>query len=184
MRRRHWSREGNFPALFPCMHHGLTRINSVVPGRCDNMCLREANSRHTPSMPSHLRHLLFSLSLLAAILLASTPTLGRIAQVRQIPDASTLSSHFCGDAHAPTQRLLAMWLQEQALRKLLQAPHGDHQPDCEYCPLLASLVFVAIMLVAVLWMAPAATPRPPAIRSRRTDLHPCGLGSRGPPIAL
>jgi len=70
---------------------------------------------------------------------------------------------------------------EQAPGPPGRSPHEGHA-DCAYCPLLAS-----VLLAAVLPLPPAAGQRPerwdPPLRSARLDyLHPCGLGSRGPPV--
>lgn len=64
-----------------------------------------------------------------------------------------------------------------------QAPHEHGGPDCAYCPLLLSLLVAAAWLLwlraatarVVLPSWPASTPR--------AFIHPCGLGSRGPPRA-
>lgn len=62
------------------------------------------------------------------------------------------------------------------------APHEGHA-DCAYCPLLASVLPVAVLPL------PPATGRehdrwyPPLRTARLGYLHPCGLGSRGPPLS-
>lgn len=62
------------------------------------------------------------------------------------------------------------------------APHEGHA-DCAYCPLLASVLLVAVPPM------PQATGRqhdrwhPPLRTARLGYLHPCGLGSRGPPVS-
>lgn len=135
-------------------------------------------------MTNRLRHLLLSLSLLAAVLLAAVPTLGRIAQAQQVPDAATLAANFCGDAHAPLHRMLALWQKEQALRQPMQSPHGEHTPDCDYCPLLASLVALAFIALGV-WSPGTRTFRLLRVGSAHLAFrHPSGLGSRGPPVTL
>ena len=57
--------------------------------------------------------------------------------------------------------------------------------DCAYCPVLNTLA--ALVLCVVFALAPPARTQPwtahraPLPRAR---WHPCGLGSRGPPLAL
>lgn len=61
------------------------------------------------------------------------------------------------------------------------APHEDHG-DCAYCPLLASLLLLGVVRLPPRVGTPAGDwrrlPRPAALRF----IHPCGLGSRGPPV--
>ena len=57
---------------------------------------------------------------------------------------------------------------------------GD--PDCDYCPLLASMLTAPGVALVALPLpgasAPAIAPEAPRLRW----LHPFGLGSRGPPL--
>ncbi|UNK50767.1 DUF2946 family protein [Lysobacter sp. S4-A87] len=65
-------------------------------------------------------------------------------------------------------------------------PGGDlPMQDCAYCPVLNTLVALVLCVVFALAAAQRQRQAPP----RRTALpgarwHPCGLGSRGPPLAL
>ncbi|MBE2210810.1 MAG: DUF2946 family protein [Xanthomonadaceae bacterium] len=134
-------------------------------------------------MSPRLRHLLHSLSLLAIVLLSTVPTLGRIAEARRVPDAAALATRFCGSVHTSIHRLVALWQQEDRLQRAA-AQGGDAQhPDCDYCPLLAALVSVALLLLALLRLDVARLGWV-AISICRLRWHPCGLGSRGPPLAL
>ncbi len=133
-------------------------------------------------MKTRFRHLWLHLSLMSALLLAAVPTLGRIAETRQAPDATTLAAHFCGDPGAPATRLAALWQQEQALRQAIEQPEGERRhADCDYCPLLAALVIPAIPSLALAARPPALRGWQPVARIRCDEPHPCGLGSRGPP---
>lgn len=144
------------------------------------------------------------LALVAALLLAAVPTLGRLAP--QLSQA----------VHAAHQGLLALCT-TQGLRYVSLAPragadavsghgvshgagHGGHPgaahhshggdgapphdhgaPDCAYCPLLLSLLVAGCWL---LWLHAGGVHGMPPTRFRaasRAFLHPCGLGSRGPP---
>lgn len=61
-----------------------------------------------------------------------------------------------------------------------QGGHDAHM-DCDYCPLLLSLLaFAALLLLA---LPVVLLLRMPAARawSRWPEPYPCGLGSRGPP---
>lgn len=64
------------------------------------------------------------------------------------------------------------------------ASPGHDGADCDYCPLLASLLLLALCLALCppFRRPPSAGPR--HADSRREWRHPCGLGSRGPPLAL
>ncbi|HTD29496.1 MAG TPA: DUF2946 family protein [Xanthomonadaceae bacterium] len=64
-------------------------------------------------------------------------------------------------------------------------PHGaGDQDDCAYCPLLASLAVLAFVLLILpplrppAWI-PARQGHVPRVAAR----YPCGIGSRGPPLA-
>lgn len=60
-------------------------------------------------------------------------------------------------------------------------PHEHGAPDCAYCPLLLSLLVAGCWL---LWLRAGGVRAVPPTRFRaasRAFLHPCGLGSRGPP---
>ena len=112
------------------------------------------------------------LAFVAALLLALLPTVGRIAQARA-----------AGHDAAPA------WVElctVQGLRTVLlpasPAPDPHAGVDCEYCPLLAAAV---APVVGALSVPPPALP--PALCTSpapvtRTQPHPCGLGSRGPPL--
>ena len=56
--------------------------------------------------------------------------------------------------------------------------------DCAYCPLLAG---TALLLVAIVgWLAPIIASLLPVLwpKPEKSFFHPCGLGSRGPPVFL
>jgi hypothetical protein len=132
---------------------------------------------------SAFRRPMARLALVAVLLLALVPTLGRIAQARAagvdaapswaalctarglqpvlLPASAHAAGHGNGEAPAPS-------------------PRGGG--DCDYCPLLATALPLAI---APLSVPPAAAPAPALCTSRtsptREAPHPCGLGSRGPP---
>ncbi|MCD9097295.1 DUF2946 family protein [Luteimonas fraxinea] len=120
------------------------------------------------------------LSLTAVLLLALLPSIGRIAH-----------------AHDGAPRMILMEMCTMGSDKLVSIvdPHSllDDAPrpapsahvdmqECGYCPLLAAA------LLAVLWFAIARLLHVPQRARvvhafRRVERHPCGLGSRGPPLA-
>jgi hypothetical protein len=131
---------------------------------------------------SAFRRALARLALFATLLLALVPTLGRIAQARDAGgDAAPSWAALC-TARGFERVLLAPAARVAALARG-EGPARPHPAggDCEYCPLLAAAIPVAL---APLSVPPAALP--PALCTRsagpsRAQPHPCGLGSRGPP---
>lgn len=63
-------------------------------------------------------------------------------------------------------------------------PHAGHQGDCDYCPLLRSLLgaFAVVLLTTPATDLPA--PRFHAVVAILPWQYPTGLGSRGPPATL
>jgi hypothetical protein len=122
------------------------------------------------------------LALFAILLLALVPTMGRLAQARSAgADATPSWAALCTvrglesvplppGAHGTTH----------GGDGIPAPPHGSG--DCDYCPLLANAIPLA---VAPLSMLPAVAQAPALCTSRtsptREEPHPCGLGSRGPP---
>jgi hypothetical protein len=112
------------------------------------------------------------LALVAILLLALVPTLGRIAQARAASaDATPSWAALCTMQGLRTPAVPA-------------APPPAHESgDCAYCPLLAATITPSVAALSV----PPITPPPalctsiPAVTRSRS--HPCGLGSRGPPLA-
>ena len=124
------------------------------------------------------------LGVVAALLLALVPGIGRMAQAAGVPALHAEHAHHvpggvpgdaahagsnprstkAGDPPAPSDRRPAI---------------GD--PDCDYCPLLASMAMAPDEVVVAAYPPVAArlaaTFASPRIRWR----HPWGLGSRGPP---
>jgi len=145
------------------------------------------------------------LALVAALLLAAVPTLGRLArqfaqpahlasvpvpstadEVRDIEvatrhaDAHHAAGHRAHEQHAHGHRAAAHHGSGHP-DVPPRAPHEHGGPDCAYCPLLLSLLAAAAWL---LWLRAdaARTVLPPwPASTRRAFVHPCGLGSRGPP---
>lgn len=76
--------------------------------------------------------------------------------------------------------------------KWVQLPDGDSAPshaaqggsDCAYCPMLNAVAVFALLVALLLPAAPRALLERFASAPRPRSHHPCGLGSRGPPLAL
>jgi len=133
------------------------------------------------------------LALVAALLLAAVPTLGRLAPKLAL---ATQAAHAELVALCTAQGL--EYVDPAALQagvhahSASHAGHADHDgtperphdhgaPDCAYCPLLLSLLVAGAWL---LWLRAAAARAPLpswSARPSRAFVHPCGLGSRGPP---
>lgn len=117
------------------------------------------------------------LALLAMLLLVLVPTFGRLA-------AGASSSPDAGWAALCTMtglKYVALGADDDAPVPSQPAGIDGH---CAYCPLLTTVAVFALWL-AMTWprrgQAPRSAWRPAPVCSR---LHPCGLGSRGPPLAL
>lgn len=120
------------------------------------------------------------LALLAVLLLALLPTVGRIAQARVAGhDAAPTWAQLC-----TVQGLRTVLLPGPPYQTPAPAPVPDPHAgvDCEYCPLLSAAVapVVGALSVPLPALPPALCTSPAPLA--RTQPHPCGLGSRGPPL--
>jgi hypothetical protein len=129
------------------------------------------------------------LALVAMLLLATLPTFGRLLATRADTAASAWTAlctasglQYVGLELAGGERSAPGVSHDAGIG--VPAPSGHSDPDCAYCPLLASFA------LAIAWLALAlvrgAAPRLCTWRHvrARKPLHPSGLGSRGPPFAL
>jgi quinol-cytochrome oxidoreductase complex cytochrome b subunit len=122
------------------------------------------------------------LALAAIMLLLAVPTVGRLVERHE-------SDHGALTAICTVGGLKYVGLGHWGDSPPLQTPSPDppHHPgmDCDYCPLLASAIVLAVLVgLFPLPLARKAGARGFASVRPRTFLHPCGLGSRGPPLAL
>ncbi len=126
------------------------------------------------------QHAFAWLSLTAVLLLALLPSIGRISNAQDatprmlLVEMCTMGSNKLVSIVDP-----ASLLDDQP--RPAPSVHVDMQ-DCGYCPLLATA------LLAVLWFAIARLLHIPHHERvvhafRLIERHPCGLGSRGPPLA-
>lgn len=122
----------------------------------------------------------------AVILLLVLPTAGRMLQAPGA-DASVTAPGHAGRDHLAPQAAHA----HHGRHATQAAGHGEQPvlppvpvdgPDCDYCPLLASLVAVAQPGFALPGGAAASAVFPARAAPRLPWLHPNGLGSRGPPL--
>jgi hypothetical protein len=136
------------------------------------------------AMPSVRRphRFLAHLALVAMLLLAALPTVGRLAE----------SSHSVRAALTAICTVQGMKFVDLGARSDLASPAKpapDPAPhpgmDCDYCPILAATL--AAVAIVLLLPPPIRRAVPPTLRRSLPGLgflHPCGLGSRGPPLAL
>ena len=143
------------------------------------------------------------LALVAMLLLATLPTIGRLVQ-------SNPGMHGALTAICTMQGMKFIGMQFNGMQfggmpldgmqpidpgarsdpASPAKPAPDPMPhpgmDCDYCPILAATL-AAVAIVLLLLPPPLRRAVPPAARRPLPDLgflHPCGLGSRGPPPAL
>jgi hypothetical protein len=122
------------------------------------------------------------LAFVAVLLLSLVPTLGRLAQAGTAGSAAPSWAAMCTARGLESVLLLpgAHAATTHGTGEAPAMPHGGG--DCDYCPLLAAAIPVA---VAPLSVPPAVAPSPALCTPRpsiaHAEPHPCGLGSRGPP---
>lgn len=135
----------------------------------------------TATLTATLQAAMARLALAAILLLAMLPTLGRLAE-RGAPAGDSGWAAMCTSAGLAYVRLSGL---------PAAASHDDgggapahpQDADCAYCPLLAALVAAGLWLL----LAPHCDVRRIAVAiahalPRAAVFHPCGLGSRGPPL--
>ncbi len=117
------------------------------------------------------------LALVAMLLLACLPTLGRLTTPSAAGEGSPVWAALC--------TMTGLKYVEVPASDPAPQPHKPlHGEDCAYCPLLTAVAVFALWL-ALAWPSLAVAPiasRTPATRKKKR--YPCGLGSRGPPLAL
>jgi len=130
------------------------------------------------------------LALLAVLLLALVPTLGRLARTAGDGAAGVAPAWAAMCTARGLEAVLlppaahpATQVEGHGIGEAPALPHGNgNGGDCDYCPLLASAIPVPAAPPAI---APSALPAPALCTSRpslaHAEPHPCGLGSRGPP---
>ncbi len=125
------------------------------------------------------------IGLAATLLLVLLPTTGRVVHA-SAAGAGAEGMHEHGRGHA-AHAANAPHAHHAHDGGAVGSGHGDGRPsigdpDCDYCPLLASMLTAPGVALVVLDLpnasAPAIAPEAPRLRW----LQPFGLGSRGPPL--
>lgn len=131
------------------------------------------------------------LALIAVLLMMAMPVASRLVQAGGMSGSTPASwSQLCTvaglkwvdlAAPAPAKLLKGALLNDAAPEKNPAA--ASHDGDCPYCPLAASLILLLVwlLLAAPGWVVRHGQRPAPAQLHRG---HPCGLGSRGPPLAV
>lgn len=131
------------------------------------------------------------LALVATLLLVLLPTLGRLAA--HAPDApqpgwnamcTAAGLELVASKTAARPAGPAIRSESQGHAHDSPAPHRHDDADCDYCPLLASLLAAASCALLLLSQTLRTAVSGLRLVFHRAAFHPCGLGSRGPPIAL
>ncbi len=124
------------------------------------------------------------LALAAMLLLLLMPTVGRLLAGASGARDGGVWTQMCTMAGLKLVKVSAA--DANPVSPITPKPGGDGpMQDCAYCPVLASLVALALCVAFAFAVSTRSRQAPP----RRTPLpwtrwHPCGLGSRGPPLAL
>lgn len=129
-------------------------------------------------MPALRFHRLFlTLALLAALLLAVLPTVGRLAQSGK--DSARTLVELCTDGGLRLVDLAADRRAADDARAPGLGGHGDG--DCAYCSLHWQPLPLRPAVVVPIAFAPPPTDT--GLDATPTPVRPTGLGSRGPPLA-
>lgn len=123
------------------------------------------------------------MALVAVLLLALVPTLGRLAEQRT-EGVGAYWAAICTMTGLKYVDLSQGGIADQSPVPKPSQPDSHPGMDCDYCPLLAAVMVLALWLaLAFPFAGNAFVPLRPML-ARRRQVHPCGLGSRGPPLAL
>jgi hypothetical protein len=124
------------------------------------------------------------LALVAMLLLAALPTVGRLAQPAADGMRAGLEAMCTSAGLRLVDPMAVLHADHHAGGGAPDTPAHPHEgPDCAYCPLLASLaVALACLAVALCDGLPRALAAARRASPQRSRWHPCGLGSRGPPL--
>ena len=125
--------------------------------------------------------LLPALALVAALLLALLPSVGRLYQAAQSAPPDTIA--LC-TVEGFKQAAAPLWALADAAAHHRNPGGEPSAHDCDYCPLLSGLVVLAFIALAFWPLATFSPRRIEAASPRVGRRHPCGLGSRGPPAGF
>lgn len=129
-----------------------------------------------------LNRFMARLALVAMLLLLALPTMGRLAERNDGVDSALAAICTLGGLKYVG---LDHWRAGSALQAPAPAKTDPAGMDCAYCLLLGSVAVFAVLL-GLLPLLFARTVGTSAVAPVRLAVfqHPCGLGSRGPPIAI
>ena len=126
------------------------------------------------------QHAFARLSLTAVLLIALLPSIGRLANAHDASPQMILMEICTMGGDTLVSIVDPHSLLDDTPRAASSA-HLDMQ-DCGYCPLLATAL-LAVVWFAIARLLPVPHRAPAARVFRLAERHPCGLGSRGPPLA-
>ena len=132
---------------------------------------------NSPVRSRPFQHAMTRFALVAMLLLAFVPTANRL-----------LASVGIGVQGSWVELCTVTGLKWVQLSAEDAAPpaHAGHasEGDCAYCPLLNAVAVLALLLALLAPALPRQLLAGFASAPHGAGLHPCGLGSRGPPILL
>ncbi len=137
------------------------------------------------------RHRWFThLALLAAVLLSTLPTLGRLQQALHMAGAAARTEALCtvrGLEHVSLPDAVGLSPAEAGQGEVDgddDGPARHASDDCTYCPLLSGLLLPSLALSGLPWLPTASDRAWPLPASAPFTISIPGLGSRGPPALL
>ena len=130
--------------------------------------------------------MMLQLALVAVLLLALMPTLGRIFVPGSLAGGDGSDEPCPMSMDIPGMNDMSSMSHQQAMGGTTarhSVPIGSNHDDCPYCPLLSALAGLTVLIALLLPQCAARTVRTQWSSPRIVAVHPCGLGSRGPPLA-
>ncbi|AWV06520.1 DUF2946 family protein [Marilutibacter maris] len=140
--------------------------------------------RFRPLQSSSFQAGMLRLALLAAVLLVLLPTLGRLAESRSQSDGLAGPGVYLGAICTVAGLRYLPLPSGGADTDTGTTPSDLPGADCDYCPLLASLLLLALWLLAFPPPRRTSSGSPCGDDPHAQWRYPCGLGSRGPPRAF
>lgn len=122
------------------------------------------------------------IGLAAVLLLVLVPTAGRVLQASAADAFASVAQDDGRGGHAWHGHHVAHGAGEGKRQAPRPQPLPADGPDCDYCPLLASMAGVAQPVFQLQPVGAVPASLSPRAAPRLRWLHPNGLGSRGPPL--
>ncbi|HEY0503715.1 MAG TPA: DUF2946 family protein [Lysobacter sp.] len=124
------------------------------------------------------------LALVAMLLLLALPTAGRVL-AGSSADSDGAWAQICTMAGLKLVKIAPGGANPLDSGPQPKAPGGAMADgDCAYCPVLGGMALALLVVLFAVPSSPRGAPPPWRLFAPRAFLHPSGLGSRGPPIAL